>query len=57
MTKVLEEAKSETQFLRTLESVKDAMPEALHIDGHHNPLTLLHRALSGGLQAKTDEEC
>jgi hypothetical protein len=50
------EAKKEQQFLSAIEATKDAMPQALLIDGH-NPLTLLHRALSTGLHAKTDEEC
>src|ERR1700704_4822445 len=35
---------------------KDAIPQGLLIDGD-NPLLLLHAALSGGLHAKTDEEC
>jgi hypothetical protein len=34
----------------------DAIPEAILID-RHNPLTLLHSALSEGLHAQTDEEC
>jgi hypothetical protein len=36
--------------------IKNAIPEAILIDGH-NPLTLLHSALSEGLHAQTDEEC
>ena len=52
----LEAAKEETQFKKALASVKDAMPQALLINGH-NPLTLLHSALSEGLHDKTDEEC
>jgi hypothetical protein len=39
-----------------LESVKDAMPETLKISGH-NPLTILHKALSEGIHARTDEQC
>jgi hypothetical protein len=53
---VLEAAKTEVQFSKALTSVKDAIPQALLINGH-NPFTLLHRALSGGLHAKTDEQC
>ena len=45
----LEAAKAETQFTKALASVKDAMPQVLLINGH-NPLTLLHSALSEGLQ-------
>lgn len=56
---VLEElvkAKNETQFSKAVDSVKHALPQALLINGH-NPLTLLHWALSEGLHAQTDEQC
>jgi hypothetical protein len=56
MVEALEAAKQEHQFSKALESVKNAIPQALLIDGH-NPLTLLHSALSEGLHAQTDEEC
>jgi hypothetical protein len=52
----LEAAKQEHQFLKAIESVKDAIPQGLLINGH-NPLTLLHSALSEGLHAQTDEQC
>lgn len=52
----LEAAKKETQFTKAIDDVKPAVPEALLISGH-NPLTLLHSALSQGLHAETDEEC
>lgn len=52
----LKEAKVETQFSKALSSVKDALPQALLIGGH-NPLTLLHSALSEGLHNQTDEYC
>jgi hypothetical protein len=52
----LEAAKAETQFSKALSNVKDAIPQTLLIDGH-NPLSLLHSALSDGLHLKTDEEC
>lgn len=52
----LERAKKETQFTSAVSAVKHAIPQALLIDGH-NPLTLLHSALSEGLHAHTDEEC
>jgi hypothetical protein len=57
MVKVLEDAKKETQFSRAMETVKDAIPQALLIDGQHNPLTLLHKALSRGLHGHTDAKC
>ena len=44
------------QFLNALESVKDVIPQGLLINGH-NPMTLLHSALSEGMHALTDEEC
>ncbi|QIG92185.1 hypothetical protein [Bradyrhizobium sp. 6(2017)] len=50
-------AKAETQFSRSVELVKEAMPPSLLIQGHHNPLTLLHSALSKGLHANSDEAC
>lgn len=49
-------AKDETQFSRAVDLVKDSIPPSLLIDGH-NPMTLLHSALSEGLHAQTDEEC
>ena len=52
----LRAAKNENQFLKAIEAVKDAIPQALLVNGH-NPLTLLHSALSQGLHAETDEEC
>lgn len=53
---VLEAASKENQFSRAVEQVKDAIPEVLLVRGH-NPLTLLHRALSEGLHSRTEEEC
>jgi len=53
---LFEQAKSETQFSKAVDLVKDAVPQVLRIDTH-NPLTLLHSALSEGLHAQTDEEC
>lgn len=52
----LKSAKKENQFSKAIESVKDAIPQALLINGQ-NPLTLLHSALSEGLHALTDAEC
>lgn len=52
----LKQAKNETQFSKALSSVKDALPQALLINGH-NPLSLLHSALSEGLHNQTDEYC
>jgi hypothetical protein len=52
----LKAAKSETQFTRSVEAVKSGIPQLLLINGH-NPLTLLHSAISEGLHADTDEEC
>jgi hypothetical protein len=52
----LREAKNETQFSKAVTSIKDAIPQALLIDGH-NPITLLHSALSGGVHEMSDEQC
>ena len=56
MIQILESARDETQFTAAIESIKSAIPQVLLINGH-NPLTLLHKALSKGLHAKSDEEC
>ena len=52
----LEAAKAGTQFRKALASVKDSIPQALLIDGH-NPLQLLHSALSDGLHDRDDSHC
>ncbi|HID8535836.1 TPA: hypothetical protein ACXIMI_000928 [Stenotrophomonas maltophilia] len=52
----LEAAKAEARFSQALAGVKDAVPQALLINGH-NPLLLLHSALSDGLHDRTDEHC
>lgn len=52
----LSDAKNQTQFSTAVNAVKHGIPSALLLDGH-NPLTLLHAALSKGLHAQTDEEC
>lgn len=56
MIQQLQEARGETQFSKAIESVKSAIPESLLISGH-NPLTLLHSALSDGLHDRSDEHC
>lgn len=56
MVKTLESAKKETQFTRAVDVIKDAIPETLKINGE-NPLTLLHRPLSGGLHEWSEDEC
>jgi len=53
---ILEQAKLEIQFSKSLALVKDSIPQILLINGR-NPLTLLHSALSDGLHDKTDEHC
>lgn len=52
-----EQAKQETQFTKSVELVKDVFPDSLRLTGGHNPLTLLHSALSDGLHAQSDEDC
>lgn len=47
-------AAKDTQFKKALETVK--VPESLLVDGH-NPLMLLHGAISEGLHAESDKEC
>ena len=52
----IEAAKRETQFTKGVECIKQALPPNLFINGH-NPLLLLHDALSQELHAGTDEAC
>lgn len=52
----LQEAKKETQFSKAIVDIKDAIPDAIRINGQ-NPLSLLHGPLSEGIHDKTDEEC
>lgn len=52
----LNEAINETQFSKALTMVKDSIPESLLINGH-NPMLLLHGALSHGVHDRSDEEC
>jgi hypothetical protein len=53
---LLERAKSETQFSRAVDMVRDAVPPTLFIKGR-NPLTILHAALSRNLHGASDAEC
>lgn len=52
----LEAAKAETQFSKAIETIKPVVPQALQVNGH-NPLNLLHSALSEGLHQQSDEVC
>ena len=52
----LARARAETQFSTAVDAIRHGVPQSLLIDGH-NPLSLLHAALSEGLHANTDEEC
>jgi len=49
-------AKTETQFSKAVDIIKKNLPNYLLIDGH-NPLKLLHTALSKGIHEMTDDEC
>ena len=53
---ILESATKETQFSKSLNMAKDAMPESLLINGH-SPILLLHSALSEGVHDLSDEHC
>ena len=54
--KLFAAAAGETQFATAIDKINAAIPPALRIDGH-NPLTLLHGALSDGIHERSDEEC
>ena len=52
----IDRAKNETRFTEAIDSVKDAIPDGLKVKGH-NPLKLLHKALSRGVHDLSDQEC
>jgi hypothetical protein len=52
----LEKVKGEYQFSTAIKKLKIKLPDILLINGH-NPLILLHSALSKGIHELTDEEC
>lgn len=52
----LEAAQAETQFTKSVDAIKHGIPQSLYLDGH-NPLTLLHDALSDGLHNESDDDC
>jgi len=52
----LQQAKQETQFSKAVDKIKAGIPESLLVNGH-NPLKLLHAALSVGVHELSDEEC
>ncbi|MFZ1219285.1 MAG: hypothetical protein WAO00_08325 [Chthoniobacterales bacterium] len=54
--RVLKEAAEETQFSKAMNMAKPAIPESLLVNGH-NPLGLLHTALSEGVHTLSDEVC
>jgi hypothetical protein len=56
LIKQLESAKSETRFSKAVDIIKKNLPTSLLIEGH-NPLKLLHTALSKGIHDMTDDEC
>lgn len=53
---VLNAAIAESQFSKAMDIAKVGIPESLLIGGH-NPMKLLHSALSEGLHAQSDDEC
>jgi len=52
----LRTARDETQFTKAIEAVKHALPQSLLVNGH-NPLKLLHTALSSGVHELEDSTC
>jgi hypothetical protein len=54
--KALEGSRDEKQFSKAVKNLKEAIPAALLINGH-NPLILLHGALSQGVHNLSDEDC
>ncbi|MCH7755308.1 hypothetical protein IH970_09335 [candidate division KSB1 bacterium] len=56
MVEGLMEAKREKKFSKSVDIIKNTIPESLKIKTH-NPLTLLHHPLSVNIHSKTDEDC
>lgn len=54
--KDIEQAARETQFTKSIEKIKAAIPDSLLIGGH-NPLKVLHDVLSDGIHQLSDAEC
>jgi len=54
--KLLEDATKEDQFSKAIDMMKNAIPVSLLVDGH-NPLKLVHKALSAGIHEMADEKC
>ena len=52
----MEATKRDFRFDRAIDKMKMAIPDSLKIKGH-NPLTLLHGALSKDIHRKSDAEC
>ena len=50
-------AKADFRFDRAIDKIRTGIPDSLRIRGGHNPLTLLHSALSKGLHQESDAEC
>jgi len=53
----IDRAAATDSFDKAVAAIKDAIPDSLRYSGGHNPLTLLHRALSGGIHSDDDIEC
>ncbi len=49
----LDKAAKMISFENAVKTVKDAIPDSLRHSGGHNPLTLLHDALSAGSITRT----
>src|SRR6185369_12661916 len=52
----LKAASKETQFTKAISTIKHGIPDSLKIDSH-NPLLLLHDALSDGMHVQEDSHC
>lgn len=53
----LRQAKGNFQFGRGMDDLKDVLPTSLLIDGMHNPMRLLHDALSRSVHQDSDQQC
>ena len=53
----LQAAQSKKEFSRAVRLAKDAIPQSLLINGHHNPLNLLHSTMSENIHEGSEERC
>jgi len=57
MLEGFDKALNATQFEASIREIKNGIPDSFRLQGGHNPLTLLHDALSNGMHSDDDQAC